>query len=361
MARQMAKSEEGQAQREGMLADKPEVLKEVEAIFGSTSEAEPPPPPKEETPPEPDSPAPETPAAGVPDPTDYKAELAAVLAEREKERLDWQKQREGMVSALSGRRRERREAAQQSPLSQAQQTTAQSQGIALKWNEKGEAFIDAASMAQFRVPEEEIERRIESRVREHLEPIERERLRSAVVSEDPGRLTPILGELDFAYRHLDSMVQFKQHEMGSDPFKSIEEAVSFIEYSGVADKFRAQYPHIAPDANSVREFMLSALRPNAESLRSFVKMVADRKNPAAPRQEARPQGFEPPPSVLDPNKPRPHAERGGKAPAHEGNSMERELADLIEKANKQGAWSISETERERMGWLTKTLSKRKAS
>lgn len=361
----MAKSDEGMAKREGMLSDNPELVKEVSAIFGDTLKLDDP-PAEPVAAPTPGASADERPAEVTPpgtpeaDTTDYKAEALKLRAEREADREEWQRQREGMVAALAGKRRERREAHQQ-PLSQAQQTSAASQGIALKWNEKGEAFIDPASMAALRMPEDEIERRIEARVNERLAPMEQERLRTAILSEDPARLTPILGELDFAYRHLDSMVQFKQQEMDARPFSGVEEAVNFIEYSGVADKFRAQYPHIAPDRESIREFVLSANRPNAETVKAFVRKVADRKSPVQNVAASAPTAFEPPPQSLDPNKPRSHADRGGKAPANEGNSMERELSDLSDKASKQGAWSLSDPERERLGWLTRTLSKRKAS
>lgn len=353
----MARSEEGMAKREGMLADDPAISKEVGDLLGiADAPAEPAP----ESAPAPEaSPAevaPEVAAEPAPDTTDYKAEFERLKAEASAREQEWQKQREGMVAALAGKRRERREASAQQPLTQAQQTTAQTQGIPLKWNEKGEAFIDPA---QFRVSDDEIERRIEARVREKLEPIEQERLRSAIVSEDPARLTPILGEIDFSYRYLDSLVQFKQQEMGSEPFHGIDDAVNFIEFSGVGDKFRSQYPHIAPDRASLIEFLTASNRPTAEGVRAFVKKVAERKSPPpTPRAAA---AFEPPPNPLDPSKPRPHADRGGKAPPNEGNSMERELNDLTEKASKQGAYSLTDTERDRLGWLTKTLTKRKAS
>lgn len=315
-----------------------------------------------ETPEAPVAETPEAPAAEVPaeDTTDYKAETEKLRAELQAQREEHQKQREGMLRAADSSRWQRRfgGGAPQQPLTQAQTTTAASQGVALKWNEKGEAFIDPTTLAGLRTPDEEIERRIEARVSERLAPMEQERMRNAILSDDPVRLTPILGELDFTYRHLDSLVQFKQQEMGSAPFASIDEAVNFIEFSGVADKFRAQYPHIAPDRASMGEFISSAIRPTAETVRAFVKKVADRKSPAALRQSEAAPAFDAPPQQLGADKPRPHAERGGSAPAKQGSSMDRELEDLMGKASSKGEWSLSQQERERVSWLTRAIQKR---
>lgn len=346
-----------------------ESVKAFEQAFGEEA------PDLKEAPPEPEAAAPvETPEAPVADDTteapaadeaapaaepDWKAETEKLRVELAAQREEHQKQREGMLRAADSSRWQRRFGGQaQQPLTQAQTTTAASQGVALKWNDKGEAFIDPTALAGLRTPDEEIERRIEARVSERLAPMEQERLRNAVLADDPVRLTPILGELDFTYRHLDSLVQFKQQEMGSAPFASLDEAVNFIEFSGVADKFRAQYPHIAPDRASMGEFISSAIRPTAETVRAFVKKVADRKSPAALRQSEAAPAFDAPPQQLGADKPRPHAERGGSAPAKQGTSMDRELEDLMGKASSKGEWSLSPQERERVSWLTRAIQKR---
>lgn len=369
MARKATDSEVGIAAREGLLASDPKNVAEVDAIFGvQQPREEPAAEPEAKAAPEPEviikakpeaAPADSgTPAAAVE--IDYKAKFEEgerTMAAKEQE---WLRQREGLTRAVIEKRRADRAARDAAPaLTQPQAQAAAQQGIPVRWTDKGEAFVDEAAIAKLRISDDEIERRIEAGVAAAMEPQRQAQMRNVVVGEDPTRLGPMLAELGFAHRNLNSMVIFKQKEMNYEQFSSADDAADFVEFSGLGTQFRAQFPHIAATEAELREFVKTGFSADPGAVRSILKRAADRKSPQAAGSPK--VAFDPPPMALDPNKPRPHADRGGKAPPASGNSLERELDEITEKVATKGAWTISDQERERMNWLTKTLSKKKAS
>lgn len=346
------------------LADDPEKVKEVDEIFGRET------PPEEVAAPDPE-PAPpvepvvETPAGDAPqaeevsaEPTpqpevvDYKArfeEMEKRLSAREQE---FDRQREGMLRDLQKARAERRERRAQDGLTQPQVQAAQAQGIPVKWNEKGEAYIPQDAI---RPPQWEID----SRLRSETAPMHAEINRLHVIAENPAEYRPVVEEMMQAFKQLNSMVEWEQRTRQMEPFESMEEALHFIEMSGLQKQFGERYPHIAPDRQSMQEFILSGGGMDRELLSRFTKGVLSRKKPAQPPVALVPPA--PPVAALPGNKPRPHADRGGKAPTQTPNSLEREFDELTTKVAEQGAWSLDDKETERMKFLTKILSKPKAS
>jgi hypothetical protein len=222
----------------------------------------------------------------------------------------------------------------------------------VRWNEKGEAYI----------PEEAVrpsQWEIDARLRAETAPMRAEINRLHVIAENPTEYRPLFDEMAQAFSQFNSMVEWEQRTRGMEPFESMDEALHFIEMSGLQKAFAERYPHIAPDRDSLRDFILAGGGGDRAIMSRVAKGVLSRKKPAPPVQAVAAPA--PPVVQLDPNKPRPHGDRGGKAPPAAGNSLEREFSELTDKMAEQGAWSLNEKETERMKFLTRILSKQKAS
>lgn len=292
---------------------------------------------------------PEAPPAGA-----TPAEVVDWRARYENESKTWsareqelKRQNEGILRDLQEtrlRQRILREQGGVTPSAAPGAPPAAPQRIPVEFDAEGNAFVKPEVLSRF-IPQQDN--------RETLA-LRREIRQTRVVAENPTVYAPVEQELGAAYQMLDTMVRRKQAERDAiglfSPIRSGDEAVEFIEQH-VAAEFRAMYPDLAPDKDALRDLVEFGANPGIEeaTLRRAFKRVVDRRAPAAAGNGHDPAA--PPPRPVDPNRPRPHGERGGKSPAPVLSSHEREIEELMER----DFLTLTPKERERFRFLRRQI------
>ena len=293
-------------------------------------------------------------AAAAPDETDYKAKYEAESKVWSAKEQEWNRAREGLIRDLQETRMRRKIAQEQAAAAQpqpsAQPGAPADSRIPIEWNEKGEAYVKPDVLARF-LPQPD------TSWQEHVARVERENRSLRVIAENPSLYGPMESEVAGAFQTLDLMVRRKQAERDAlglfSPLSTPDEAVAFIE-DHVASEWRTLYPDLAPDKDALRDLLNYAANPRSgvAEMRKLFQGLAARRAPAgaANGHAAAAEPTAPVPS----DRPRPHGERGGKAPAPVKSSVERERDELMQK----DFLSYTPEERARLRELNRRLNAR---
>lgn len=239
------------------------------------------------------------------------------------------------------------------PLSAAQQQAAQRAGIPVKVT-ADEVYVDQDALE--RLVDERASRIVEERTRPTPEQQRNAEVRHVAmefVAADPESNRPVVEEISAADQYLELALQ--NGIMTRGHYQTVDEAIEYLEASGVANQVREHFPAVGENlASFIRAFASQDVNYKRDALRMIGATAARLRQSAVPEVED--ENPAPPPAIRPvQGVPKSMAKMGGTRPKADVDE-EREFAAL-EKRFTKDPFALSQKEYKAYHRLAKKLGK----